>query len=322
VSGAMAERTQLKGFAIYTLLMTAFIYPITVYWGWSGSGFLSYTNDDGESVSAFGPWYKDFAGSGLVHMVGGIGALCGAVIVGPRKGRFESEVDQAEYTPHSIPFVVLGTMTLWFGWYGFNPGSTLSMHDVAAANSAGLVAVNTTLAPCVGGLLVFLLRATVVPPKLLDVGGFCNGVLGGLVSITAGCGFVEPWETVIIAIVGAFVYQGASMAVAMLKIDDVVDAFAVHGACGFWGVLAVGLFGKEDRGISGNGLFHGGDQLGVQILGGLIIVLWVGGLSTAIFLPLKLAKCLRLGDDFQDKGADIMEHSPPKAYSNEKEVGA
>merc|ERR1719387_2834207 len=175
----MAERTQLKGFAIYTLLMTAFIYPITVYWGWSGSGFLSYTNDDGESVSAFGPWYKDFAGSGLVHMVGGIGALCGAVIVGPRKGRFESEVDQAEYTPHSIPFVVLGTMTLWFGWYGFNPGSTLSMHDVAAANSAGLVAVNTTLAPCVAGLLVFLLRATVVPPKLLDVGGFCNGVLGG-----------------------------------------------------------------------------------------------------------------------------------------------
>jgi len=318
VSGAMAERTQLKGFAVYTLFMTAFIYPITVYWGWSGSGFLSYTDDDGNSVSAFGPWYKDFAGSGLVHMVGGIGALCGAVIVGPRKGRFEPEVDQAEYTAHSIPFVVLGTMTLWFGWYGFNPGSTLSMHDVAAANSAGLVAVNTTLAPCVGGLLVFLLRATVVPPKLLDVGGFCNGVLGGLVSITAGCGFVEPWETVIIAIIGAFVYQGASMAVAKLKIDDVVDAFAVHGACGFWGVLAVGLFGKEDRGISGNGLFHGGDQLGVQILGGLIIVLWVGGLSTAIFLPLKLAKCLRLGDEFQDKGADIMEHSPPKAYSTEK----
>merc|ERR1719352_1113879 len=191
------------------------------------------------------------------------------------------------------------------------------MHSTATANLAGIVATNTTLAPSVCGLIVFALRAKVTQ-DYLDVGGFCNGVLAGLVSITAGCGFVEPWETVIIAIVGAFVYQGASMAVAKLKIDDVVDAFAVHGACGFWGVLAVGLFGKEDRGISGNGLFHGGDQLGVQILGGLIIVLWVGGLSTAIFLPLKLAKCLRLGDDFQDQGADVMEHSPPKAYSTEK----
>merc|ERR1719399_676256 len=312
VSGAMAERTQLKGFAIYTLFMTAFIYPITVYWGWSGSGFLSYTDDDGKSVSAFGPWYKDFAGSGLVHMVGGVGALCGCVIVGPRKGRFEPEVDQAEFTAHSIPFVVLGTMTLWFGWYGFNPGSTLSMHDVGAANLAGLVAVNTTLAPCVCGLLVFLLRAKLLPPYLLDVGGFCNGILAGLVSITAGCGFVEPWEAIIIAMMGACVYQGASMAVAKLEIDDVVDAFAVHGACGLWGVLALGIFGEKARGLGGN---RGRDQLGVQIMAGVILVLWVGGLSIAIFLPLKLANFLRLSDGFQDKGADIMEHSPPKAYS-------
>merc|ERR1719399_157720 len=314
VSGAMAERTQLKGFAIYTCLMTSFIYPIAVYWGWSGSGFLSYTDDHGKSVSAFGPWYKDFAGSGLVHMVGGVGALCGCVIVGPRKGRFDPQVDQAEFTAHSIPFVVLGTMSLWFGWYGFNAGSTLSMHDVGAANSAGLVAVNTTLAPCVGGLLVFFMRAKLLPPYLLDVGGFCNGMLAGLVSITAGCGFVEPWETIIIAMMGACVYQGASMAVVKLKIDDVVDAFAVHGACGLWGVLALGIFGEKARGIGGN---RGRDQLGVQIMAGVILVLWVGGLSIAIFLPLKLARFLRLSDDFQVKGADIMEHSPPKAY-NEK----
>jgi len=309
-----------KGFATYTAIMTSFIYPIAVYWGWSGSGFLSYTDDDGKSVSAFGPWYKDFAGSGLVHMVGGVGALCGCIIVGPRKGRFDLAVDQTEFAAHSIPFVVLGTLSLWFGWYGFNPGSTLSMHDVGAANSAGLVAVNTTLAPCVCGLLVFFVRATVLPPRLLDVGGFCNGVLAGLVSITAGCGFVEPTETIFIAMVGAVVYQGTSMAMAKLKIDDVVDAFAVHGACGLWGVLAVGLFGNESRGIGGNGLFHGGDQFVVQLLGGLIIALWAGGLSVAIFLPLKLVKFLRLGDDFQDKGADLMEHSPSKAYSDEKSL--
>merc|ERR1719188_1842721 len=123
VSGAMAERTQLKGFATYSVIMTSFIYPTVVYWGWSGSGWLYYTNDAGDSVSSPGPWYRDFAGSGLVHLVGGVGALCGAAIVGPRKGRFD-ESNAEEFDGHSVPFCVLGTFFLWFGWYGFNPGST------------------------------------------------------------------------------------------------------------------------------------------------------------------------------------------------------
>jgi Amt family ammonium transporter len=319
VSGAMAERTQLKGFALYTCLMTSFIYPIVVYWGWSGSGFLYYHDDAGESKSVVGPAFIDFAGSGLVHLTGGVGALCGAIIVGPRNGRWD-ESKANDFDGHSVPFCVLGTFFLWFGWYGFNPGSTGSMHDAATANTAGLVAVNTTLAPCVAGLLVFLLRALVFPPRLLDVGAFCNGILAGLVSITAGCAAVEPWEAIIIGLLGGFVYQGISMLMKKLKVDDVVDAVAVHAGCGLWGILAVGFFGNPDEGIGGNGVFYGGDQLGTQIFAAFLIIVWVGVLSTLIFLPLRLLGMLRMGDEFQEKGADIMEHSPSKAYSETNEL--
>jgi len=316
VSGAMAERTKLLGFGIYIIIMTSIVYPIVVYWGWSGEGFLNHTNEAGESVTSWdGPAYMDFAGSGVVHMVGGVGALCGAIIVGPRKGRFENTVSQEHYAPHSIPFVVFGTFCLWFGWYGFNAGSTGSMHDKGTAMTAGLVAVNTTLSPCAAGLLVFFLRARVVSPKSLDVGGFCNGILAGLVAITAGCNAVKPWEAVIIGSVGGLLYQGASMLVVKLKVDDVVDAFAVHGVNGLWGIIAVGFFGNPDEGVGGNGVLYGGNQLGTQLLAGLIIAVWAGVLSVAVLLPLRAAGFLRLSDGFQDAGADEMEHSPPKAYT-------
>jgi Amt family ammonium transporter len=294
--------------------MTSIIYPIVVYWGWSGNGWLVYTDPvDGKTKSTAGPNYMDFAGSGLVHLVGGVGALCGAIVVGPRNGRWDP-AQENDFVAHNIPFCVLGTFCLWFGWYGFNPGSTLAMHDKATANLAGLVAVNTTLAPCVAGPLVFILKRLQV--GLLDVGGFCNGILAGLVSITAGCAFVKPWEAIIIGFIGGLVNFGASFLMKLLKVDDVVDAFAVHGACGLWGILALGLFGAPDDGLGGNGLFHNGklDQFGVELLGGFVIFLWVAALSLVVFLPLRLANCLRLSDAFQEKGADLMEHSPPKAY--------
>merc|ERR1711865_507594 len=282
--------------------MCGFIYPCVAYWGWSGLGFLVYTNDDGDSVSSFGPAYMDFAGSGIVHLVGGMGALVGAICVGPRLHRFDPD-STVDFGAHSIPFVVLGTFFLWFGWYGFNPGSTLSMKTTEDAYKAGLIAVNTTLAPCVGGLVVFALRAKVVFPKRLDVGGFCNGILAGLVGIVAG-----------------FLYQGASMLLQKLKIDDVVDAFPVHGVCGMWGVLACGLFGDPDHGMGGNGLFYGGDQLRTQVMGIIVICAWAGGLSLLVMAPLRKLGMLRLSDEFQDHGADLMEHSPPRPYgSAEKE---
>lgn len=314
VSGAMAERTQLKGLGIFGIVTTSFIYPVVCYWGWSGSGLLNYTDDDGNGVSAFGPGYIDFAGSGIVHLVGGVGALVGSICVGSRQGRFDgTSSDDDDFVGHNVPFVVIGTFCLWFGWYGFNPGSTLSMKTASDAATAGLVAVNTTLAPCVAGLVVFLLRALVLPPKKLDVGAFCNGILAGLVSITAGCAIVKPWETIIIGFIGGLVYQGASMTLRALKIDDVVDAFPVHGACGIWGVLACGLFGNPDEEIGGNGLFYGGDQFRVQVMGIICIVAWVGVMSLLIMAPLRKLGLLRLSDTYQKEGADMIEHSPRRA---------
>mmetsp|Transcript_10012 Transcript_10012/g.22041 ORF Transcript_10012/g.22041 Transcript_10012/m.22041 type:complete len:451 (+) Transcript_10012:226-1578(+) len=314
VSGAMAERTQLKGFITYTMCMTSFIYPIVVWWGWSGNGFLNFTNDEGESVSEFGAPLIDFAGSGIVHMVGGVGAICGAIIVGPRKDRWD-ESKSNDFAAHSIPFCVLGTIFLWFGWYGFNPGSTGAMHSADSAHTAGLVAVNTTLSPCVAGIVVFFLRAKILPPRSLDVGGFCNGILAGLVAITAGCAVVKPWEAVIIGFFGGLFYQGGSMLLRKVKVDDVVDAFPVHGMCGCWAILASGLFGDPDEGIGGNGAFYGGNQFWTQLMAAVIFVAWTAAWSILIFLPLRLAKALRLSDEFQDKGADAMEHSPNKAYN-------
>jgi len=316
VSGAMAERTQLKGFVTFTVLMTSFIYPFVVYWCWSGHGFMNYTNDDGEAVSIVGAPFMDFAGSGIVHLVGGVGALTGALLVGPRRGWCQ-DASPTEFDGHSVPFCVLGTFFLWFGWYGFNPGSTGSMHDAATAHTAGLIAVNTTIAPCFAGLMVFFLRARVIEPKRLDVGGFCNGILAGLVAITAGCANVKPWEAAIIGLIGGVLYQCASMLLKRprIQIDDVVDAFAVHGVNGFWACIAVGFFGDPAEGIGGNGSLYGGNQFPTQLFGAMLIVLWSGTLSVLIFLPLRTFGMLRLSDTFQDKGADIMEHSPQKAYA-------
>mmetsp|Transcript_85928 Transcript_85928/g.248127 ORF Transcript_85928/g.248127 Transcript_85928/m.248127 type:complete len:458 (-) Transcript_85928:2-1375(-) len=313
VSGAMAERTKLKGFGTFTVLMTSIIYPLVVYWVWSGHGFLNYP-EDGKQVSIAGPPMVDFAGSSVVHMVGGVAALVGAVIVGPRKGRFVAE-ESEEFGAHSVPLCVLGTFFLWFGWYGFNPGSTGSLHDVKTAHIAAIVAVNTTIAPCIAGPVVFFLRARVFQPKALDVCGFCNGILAGLVAVTAACATIKPWESAIIGLLAGFIYQGASMLLPRFHVDDVVDAFAVHGANGCWAVLAAGLFGDPAAGIGGNGLFFGGDQFRVQLLGAVIIALWSGTLSILILFPLRVLGMLRFSDKFQDEGADVMEHSPAKAYA-------
>jgi len=311
----MAERTEITGFTIYALVLTTFIYPFVVHWGWSGSGFLSYTDEAGESTSIVGTAYSDFAGSGIVHMVGGVAALCGAKIVGPRTGRFDA-ASAEDFAPHNVPLCVLGTLVLWFGWYGFNGASTLSMKTADDAYSAALVCINTTLSPAVAGIVIFILRAKFLPPKCFDVCGICNGILAGLVSITAGCGSVEPSEALCIGFVGAFVYQGASMLMQKLRIDDPLDAFAVHGACGCWGVLATGLFGNPNS-TGGNGLFYGGNQIGVQLFAAFIITVWVAGISVPLFLALKKIGILRVHLEVEDMGADEHHHSPSKGYQME-----
>jgi len=222
----------------------------------------------------------------------------------------------------------MGTFILWFGWYGFNCGSTLGLSTASQGEQAAQVAMNTTIAAATGGLCVFCIRAVLLK-GLYDIGGFCNGILAGLVSITAPCGTVHSHDAFIIGLLGGFVYQGSSVLLKTLRIDDPIDAFAVHGACGAWGVLAAALFdwgkGGTAHGWSGFScktredgtcIPDGWSQLiAANIVEIIVICLWVGGLSALIFVPLRLAGLLRADSDLQEKGMDEAKHSPTKAYT-------
>merc|ERR1719498_602283 len=307
VSGGVAERLQMGGYLIFTTFMTAFIYPTVGAMTW-GCGFL------------YDMGYSDFAGSGIVHLTGGIGALVGAAVTGPRLGRFEAEGadPNGTYAPHNVPNAALGTFILWFGWYGFNCGSTLYMTGFAQAGSAALVAVNTTLAPAAGGIAAMALRRFVLPPKAWNVTYVCGGILGGLVSITAGCGNINPAGTIIVGLIGGAVYCGASELLQKLKIDDPVEAFPVHGACGIWGVIAVPLFDINTLSGVGGDLYGPGislgSSLGAQLAGCVIIPLWTGIFSAIMFGIVKAAGLLRIPADDEKVGIDAAEFSPKGAY--------
>jgi len=311
VSGGVAERVNFPGYVVFSFMMTAFIYPVVVAWTW-GYGFLGANN------------YMDFAGSGIVHMCGGVGALVGAAIVGPRAGRFENP---DAFQRHSLPLVVLGTFILWFGWYGFNCGSTLSMESKGSGQWAAFVAMNTTIAAATGGLVVFLLRYMKL--KRYDIGGFCNGILAGLVSITAPCANIECGSAFATAFLGGLIYEGASMLLKKLKVDDPVDAFAVHGACGAWGVLAAALFdfgegfdqynawsgfdcNRDDLTTCSTGVWA--DGFGINVGGIVAIAAWTAFWTALIFTPLRFTGMLRASDEVQEAGFDAQKHSPPKAY--------
>ncbi|CAJ1355512.1 unnamed protein product [Effrenium voratum] len=328
VSGGIAERVNFSGYCLFSFVMTSFIYPVIVAWTW-GYGFLA-------SVTRTG--FMDFAGSGIAHMTGGVAALVGAAMAGSRKGRWE---DPEAFNPHSLPLIVLGTMILWFGWYGFNCGSTLGMSkgcdtpaicgtrtpSIERGFMAAQVAMNTTLAAATGGLTAFSIRLGL--SKKYDIGIFCNGILAGLVSITAGCGNVECGSAVVIALVGSMIFLGSSNLLKKLHVDDPIDAFAVHGAAGAWGVLAAALF-DWGRGFDN---FHGwsgftcvqgddgncisgaaGDGIGANLLQIICVVAWTVFWSVIVFLPLRLTGKLTVSDEMQDEGMDSCKHSPAKAY--------
>merc|ERR1719181_475059 len=305
VSGAMAERTALTGYICYTTIITMFIYPVVVHWVWSGEGWISAFNSD-----AFLGGVQDFAGSGIVHMTGGNAALVGAMIVGPRTGRFDEKKKPLPMPGHSTTLQVMGTFILWLGWYGFNPGSTLGLSSPGYARDAARVVVTTTLSAATGGVTVILLEK-LCGDKTWNVGAVCNGILGGLVSITAGCSVLMPWAAVIAGFIGGFVYFGSSKCVLkMCKVDDPLDAFAVHGACGFWGVTAVGLFAAKDYAYaSGPGLFYGsGKALGCAIVTLLVEIVWVAAMSLIMFFPLKLTGLLRVSAEIEAAGMDVSKH--------------
>ncbi|NWJ50231.1 MAG: ammonium transporter [Bacteroidetes bacterium] len=285
-SGAMIGRTSFRGDIIYSIFVTAFIYPIIGHWAWGPDGFLALMGTPGHFLPTLGQGFRDFAGSSVVHTIGGMVSLAGAVVLGPRIGRvFLRDNKEKGGLPaaHSLPLATIGAFLLWFGWYGFNPGSTLSGMDI---QGIGRVAANTTLAACTGSLAAMLCALWLGPFKgKFDTGFTLNGMLAGLVAITAPCYWVSPLGSVILgAIAGVIVFGGVYL-LEYLRIDDPVGAVSVHGFAGIWGTLSLGLFASGEYGATGpmgadnsapvKGLFYGGgfDVLKAQAIGSFTITI-------------------------------------------------
>lgn len=295
VSGAMAERTKFVSYLVYTAAITVVVYPIAGSWAWgslyNGEGWL-------EKLG-----FIDFAGSTVVHSVGGWAALAGAIVIGARKGKFNADGSVTPIMGHSMPLAALGVFILWLGWFGFNPGSTTSLDGGNFAR----VAVTTNLS-AVGGCVAALITGWIMFGKP-DVSLALNGVLAGLVSITASCYDVSPLSALMIGLIGGTVCVFSVVAFDKMKIDDPVGAISVHGVCGAWGTLSAGLFAQEI--FAGNsGLFFGGgiDQLKVQVIGIVAYFIWAFGVSLVIFLGIKYTIGLRVSEEEELRGLDITEH--------------
>ncbi len=292
VSGAMAERMKFMAYLTYSFLLTAFVYPIIAHWVWGG-GWLA------------GLDFHDFAGSTVVHAVGGTAALVGAWILGPRIGRFNKDGSPNAITGHNLPLVTIGVFILWFGWYGFNAGSTLGMGEPAVV---GRIAMNTTLAPAAGAIAAMVAAWVMFGKPDLSVA--LNGSLAGLVGITAPCAVVGSGASIAIgAVAGVLVVYGITW-LNRLRVDDPVGAIPVHGLCGIWGTLAVGLFGRAALGAPTDGLFWGGGfgQLGTQALG---LVSCLGFTAVAMYVVFKAIDAvigLRVSRETELRGLDLDEH--------------
>lgn len=285
-TGAMAERTNFVGKLIYSAILGAIIYPVVVFWTWGG-GWITEAG------------FKDFAGSTIVHMTGGIVALMGAYMLGPRAGRVFGRPPEAS----NLALASLGTFILWVGWYGFNVGSTLGASDV---NQLGLVAVNTTLAAAAGALGAMFHKYMLTGNW--NVSFILNGSLAGLVGITAGCAFVTPIGAIIIGALSGAVLVLSIRVVEGMKIDDAVGAFSVHGACGAFGTLMIGIIGSSALGAPS--LLDGGslDLLGAQVLGVVGVAIWVGVASYIMFRVLNAIDVLHVNPEADRIGIDAYEH--------------
>jgi len=310
-TGAMAERWKWSTFCIYGFFVSTIIYPIFGNWAWGG-GWLSQLGKVG-----LGQGYIDFAGSGVVHAVGGFTALAGAYVLGPRIGKYNKDGTSNVILGHNLVFAVVGTLILAFGWFGFNPGSTLG----ASGNGnlrIGLVAVATMLASASGALVAMLV--TWYRNGKPDIAMACNGLLAGLVAITAPSGWVSPISAVIIGgIAGVLVVFAAEFIDRRMKIDDPVGAIAVHGVNGVWGMIAVGLFADGQANYAGvqvRGLFFGdASQLMAQLIGVVAVILWAGGVSLVFFKVLNRVMGLRVSAEAELAGLDVPDFGVP-AYWN------
>jgi Amt family ammonium transporter len=288
VSGAMIGRTSFRGDILYSIGITGFIYPIIGHWAWGPDGFLATMGATGGFLPTLGNGFRDFAGSTVVHTIGGIASLAGAIVLGPRIGRIFARDDKAKggMPPgHNMPLAAFGTFLLWFGWYGFNPGSTLSAMDM---QGIGRIAANTTIAACTGGMAAMLAALWWGSTKgKFDLGYTLNGVLAGLVAITCPCYWVSPLGAALLGVVAGFVVYAGMNLIEWLRIDDPVGAVSVHGFAGIWGTLSLGLFASGQFGATGptgadnsapvTGLFYGGGAsvLEAQAIGTFTIAIAV-----------------------------------------------
>ncbi len=314
-SGAMIGRTGWVGDLIYSVGVSGFIYPIIGHWAWGPDGWLATMGSTGGVLPTLGQPFHDFAGSTVVHTIGGFIALAGSIVLGPRLGRKFKRDGGAPMLPHDLTIAVSGGLILWFGWYGFNPGSTLSAMDFVGI---GRVAANTTLAACAGGLTAMFYAY--IMSKKWDAGFTTNGFLAGLVAITCPCYWVSPTGAILLGgIAGIVVVAGVEL-LEYLRIDDPIGAVPVHGFCGIWGTLSLGLFASGQFGSTGpispdnsaplKGLFYGGGTtlLTAQFIGSAVITLATFGVAMVLMLAVNATGLLRISEEGETYGLDLHEH--------------
>ncbi len=303
VAGAVAERLKFKAYLWYSVIVSVIIYPVYGHWVWGG-GWLANL--------PLGLGALDFAGSGAVHAIGGFVGLAGAIVLGPRFGRFFNGRSGA-IPGHSMTLAALGTFILWFGWFGFNPGSTYDAYHLRIA----VVAVNTNLAAAAGGIMALSIAHW--KTKKWDLGMLINGVLAGLVAVTAPAAWIEGWSAIVIGLIGGAVMYGSVKILEAKRIDDPVGAVSVHGAGGLWGLLSVGLFADgtygnySTEGPFVTGLFYGGggEQLLAQLISIVVVVVWAFGMGYLTFKLMDKAFGIRVPPEEELQGLDIPEHGAP-----------
>src|SRR5580698_797856 len=317
-SGAMIGRTGFRGDILYSIGVTGFIYPIIGHWAWGPDGWLANMGSAGNFFPALGQGFRDFAGSTVVHTIGGMVSLAGAIVLGPRLGRVFKRDGGGPMAPHNLTIAAVGGFILWFGWYGFNPGSTLSAVDM---QGIGRVATNTTLAACAGGMAAMLVGLWTGPTKgKFDLGLTTNGFLAGLVAITCPCYWVDPVGAISLGFVAGIVVVYGLYLLEYLRIDDPIGAVPVHGICGIWGTLSLGLFAAGKYGATGPispdnsmplaGLFYGGGTqlLLAQAIGSAIITLSTLGVSLVLMYAVHMMGILRVTKEGELHGLDLHEH--------------
>lgn len=302
VSGAMAERTKFSMYIVYSFFISLIIYPVEGHWTWGG-GWLC--NDASESfmMTTFGHVFHDFAGSAIVHSVGGVLALIGAIALGPRRGKYDANGKSRAIPGHSLILAALGVFILWMGWFGFNPGSQLAATGEVNRIAISHVFLTTNLAAACGGIATMFVTWMKYGKPSFSL--TLNGVLAGLVGITAGCDAVDAWGAIIIGLVcGTVLVYAIEFIDRKLHIDDPVGASSVHGVCGILGTLMTGLFSVSE------GLFygHGWGFLGAEAFGILIIDLWAAVTGVILFYSIKKIHGLRVSARIEDEGLDIYEH--------------